>query len=291
MCALVGLVLCSGCGGRDNSGEVPPSAPAPVAAIQQPADQNQAGEQAAGDPVPTIPLRVIRTAEINLVVDDFVEFEAGLAAVVERSQGYIAASRLLSSAHFASSRRSGSWTIRLPQSRIVEGMASLRALGELTDLRSQSQDVTTEFVDLSARVRNKEQEEQRLLTLMEDRTRRLDEVLALERELSRVRGEVERMQAQLRSLGDRTDFSTITLNATEREPAAVAEVPVVPTFAERMSSAFFGSSRNMLTVAEAALTTVVLVVPWIPMIVVAVVLFAGTRRVLGRSDSRPGLFR
>lgn len=170
-------------------------------------------------------------------------------------------------------------------------MASLRALGELTDLRSQSQDVTTEFVDLSARVRNKEQEEQRLLTLMEDRTRRLDEVLALERELSRVRGEVERMQAQLRSLGDRTDFSTITLNATEREPAAVAEVPVVPTFAERMSSAFFSSSRNMLTVAEAALTTVVLVVPWIPMIVVAVVLFAGTRRVLGRSDSRPGLFR
>lgn len=283
--ALIGLSVWSGCAARNDSGE-PPATPIPVAAAIPPAAGDQpAADQPAGDLPPALPLRVIRTAEIDLIVDDFDRLEAELAAIIAKSGGYIAASRVMSS---ASPNRHGTWTIRLPQTRITEGMTALRSLGELSNLRSQSQDVTTEFVDLSARVRNKEQEEQRLLTLLSEKAHRLDEILTLERELSRVRGEVERMQAQLRSLSDRTDFSTITLTATQRVPPAPVPVAIVPSFSDRMSTAFFGSSSRMLAVAEAALTGVVLFVPWIPMAAMVGLPFLLTRGLRKRPASGPG---
>ena len=75
--------------------------------------------------------------------------------------------------------------------------------------------MTEEFFDLEARIRNKQEEEKRLLKHLADSTGKLEDILKVESELTRVRGEVEQMQGRLRFLANRADLSTVTITATE----------------------------------------------------------------------------
>jgi tellurite resistance protein len=63
-------------------------------------------------------------------------------------------------------------------------------------LNSDAQDVTEEFYDVDARLRNKRVEEQRLVEHLKKSTARLQDILAVEREISRVRGEIEQMEGR-----------------------------------------------------------------------------------------------
>jgi len=81
---------------------------------------------------------------------------------------------------------------------------------------SQSgEDVTRQYVDLDARLTNARNTEQRLTALLRDRTGKMTDVLAVEKEIDRVRGEIEQMEAQKKTLINRVDFAT--LNVTLRE--------------------------------------------------------------------------
>ena len=84
--------------------------------------------------------------------------------------------------------------MRVPPGRFVELLVTAQRLGEVRRVISDSQDVSEEYYDVEARIRNKQQEETRLLAHLQDSTGKLDEILAVERELARVRGEVEQVQ-------------------------------------------------------------------------------------------------
>ena len=88
-------------------------------------------------------------------------------------------------------------------------------LGEIHNVNSDSQDVTEEYYDVDARIRNKKQEETRLNDLLAKAAGRLDEVLTLEREITRVRGEVEQLQGRLHVLDSVTAMSTVNLEISE----------------------------------------------------------------------------
>ena len=88
-------------------------------------------------------------------------------------------------------------------------------LGEIHNLNSDSQDVTEEYYDVEARIRNKKQEETRLNDLLAKAAGRLDEVLTLEREITRVRGDVEQLQGRLHVLDSVTAMSTVNLEISE----------------------------------------------------------------------------
>ena len=100
-------------------------------------------------------------------------------------------------------------------------MASLawrRQAWRLGQIR-RAQDVGEEFVDVTARVKNAGRLEERLITLLSTRTGKLDEVLRVERELARVREEIERYEGRLRYLSSRVAMSTLTI--TVHEPAPI----------------------------------------------------------------------
>src|SRR5205814_3772097 len=108
--------------------------------------------------------------------------------------------------------------VKLPSQKYDEAVGSLSTIGRVETVNSQAQDVGEEFVDVTARVTNSRRLEERLITLLANRTGKLDEVLQVERELARVREETERYESWLRFLGARAATSTLTITVHEPAP-------------------------------------------------------------------------
>ena len=94
-------------------------------------------------------------------------------------------------------------------------MAELKKLGRVEDESQGGEEVTQQYVDLQARLANGKHTEQRLTEILRTRTGKLQDVLKVELEIDRVRGEIEQMQAEKKELSKRVAFAT--LNATVKE--------------------------------------------------------------------------
>jgi len=115
--------------------------------------------------------------------------------------------------------------LRVPADQLAPTVAEINGLGRVEAESQGGEEVTSQYIDIDARLTNARNTEQRLTDLLRQRTVKLADVLAGELELGRVRGEIERMEAEKKSLINRVDFAT--LNATIREDYQ-ALVPVGP---------------------------------------------------------------
>ena len=95
-------------------------------------------------------------------------------------------------------------------------MTGLRTIGEPRHFSTSTEDVGEQFVDLSAQLANAERVETRYLELLRTRTGSLEDLLAVERELSRVRERIETLQGRLRYLGERVAVSTMVVHLEQR---------------------------------------------------------------------------
>ena len=113
-------------------------------------------------------------------------------------------------------------TIRVPQEQFFEAVARVATTGEVKSRNLGSQDVSDQYVDLQARLKTSKAEEERYLQLLA-RANSVTEILALERELTRVRGDIERAQGQLNLLERRVALATLTV--TLNRPTGAQGVP------------------------------------------------------------------
>ena len=183
-------------------------------------DARAAEAQSSADPLQNIDgetgatLMVIRTGQA------FVEVQKVDAAVLRIRQlavqvgGYVANSSVSGG---KDQIRQATLEIKIPSAKYDEAVSSLSAIGKVETVNSSAQDVGEEYVDISARVANAKRLEERLINLLANRTGKLDEVLRVERELARVREEIERYEGRLRYLSSRAAMST--LSVTVHEPA------------------------------------------------------------------------
>lgn len=118
-------------------------------------------------------------------------------------------------------------TLRVPQGQFGMALERLETLGEVQFRTLGREDVTERFIDLAARLRSASREEESLLGLLE-RSGSVLEVVSVERELARVRAEVERLQGQLNFLERRVDLATIYL--TLRPPGQIPTDPPIANF-------------------------------------------------------------
>ncbi|MCA9094114.1 MAG: DUF4349 domain-containing protein, partial [Planctomycetaceae bacterium] len=154
-----------------------------------------------------------------------------------------------------------------------------------------SSDVTEQFYDLEAHMKNNRVEEEGLqkFLLEKSTTGTLDEILKIRKEIRAIRGEIDRQEGQLQRWSNDSSFATITLTIYEREVPVVAAVPVVPKFVERIRQTFSESLEAMLGVCRELTIAVVAVVPWLPMILLVVVfLWMISPRPRKRIASPPG---
>jgi hypothetical protein len=149
--------------------------------------------------------------------------------------------------------------VRVPYTVFDQSMQQLADLGKVLEKQVTAEDVTEEFVDTQAKVRNLKQTELRLLDHL-SRTGRLSDTLLVEKELTRVRETVEQLEGRVRFLSHRIAFSTISV--TLREKAKVqAMVP-----AESYSPAKEGSDaiRSLVEFGRGLLSMAIWVLVWTP---------------------------
>jgi hypothetical protein len=217
-----------------------------VEATGQPRAAASDGAPDAAAGVPAIaPTMVIRTGSAAVEVDSLDAAIAGLRALAAQVGGYVAGTTLAGGREQV---RSASLELRVPAARFDALMSGLRPLGRVERIDVQAQDVGEEFVDVSARVANAQRLEARLVALLERRTGRLEDVLAVERELARVREEVERHEGRLRWLRTRVATSTLTVALHEPFPI-VGRSPATSPVGE----AFRDAWRNFVTLVAAVI--------------------------------------
>jgi Domain of unknown function (DUF4349)/Putative zinc-finger len=171
---------------------------------------------------PTGPL-IIRTAGLTLTAKNFDDSRARLDDILRRHRGYIGDLNVNSP---TGSGRSFTATLRIPADQLDAALADLKSLGRVETESQNGQDVTSQYVDLEARLGNARHTEERLTALLRERTGKLSDVLAVENEISRVRGEIEQMEAERKNLSSQVTFATINATVNENYQAQLQVVPV-----------------------------------------------------------------
>ncbi|MBV1770618.1 MAG: DUF4349 domain-containing protein [Candidatus Desulforudis sp.] len=150
--------------------------------------------------------KIQREADLRVRVDSIPEAMQAAIDLAQRLGGFASSSSI----HIHSGA-GGEITIRVPEARMDEAIAELSALGRLLSRNIYQLDITEQYVDVEARLRNLRATEERLVAIL-DRTGEIADVLATEKEISRVRGEIEQLQAQLRNLDSLTTLATIRVS-------------------------------------------------------------------------------
>src|SRR5215472_1181351 len=146
--------------------------------------------------VPEIPM-IARTAGLTLVAKEFDKTRASVEEILKRHSGYIGE---LSVSAPSDAGRTLTATLRIPAPQLEAALAELKQLGRVENESQGGEEVTQEYVDLTARLANAQHTEKRLTEILSSRTGKLQDVLKVELEIDRVRGEIEQMVAQKKEL-------------------------------------------------------------------------------------------
>ena len=170
---------------------------------------------AAGTASEIAPSMLIRTGQASVEVESLDPALAKMRQLAAQLGGYIANSSLSGGRDQV---RSATLELKIPAARYDQAAAGLTGIGKLESINTAAEDVGEEYVDITARVANAHRLEERLVNLLATRTGKLEDVLAVERELARVREQIERYDGRMRFLKTRSAVSTLSVTLHEPFP-------------------------------------------------------------------------
>lgn len=153
---------------------------------------------------------IIYTGNISMVVKDTEETVQAINQLAAEQGGYVSGSNV----YQAGEVLRGSLSLRVPAERYATVMEQLRGLSLRVERESSNtEDVTEEFTDLQARKKNLEVTENALQSLLNERQRvgSTSDILEVQRELTQVRGDIERIEGRMRFLANQSALSTINI--------------------------------------------------------------------------------
>ncbi len=246
--ALVSLVL-AGCA-KPSEEVAPPSAmpssgasaapPVPMSVPASPGEGAKSADKAASstsDQAKPIERKIIYEGYVTIETDQVGTALAALTKLARDMGGYEG-----NMEQTAGGMQRATVTLRVPADRFGAFMAQAAKLGRVMSQKVEAKDVGEEWVDLEARLRTKRQEEERLLELLR-RVGAVNDLLEVEKELSRVRGEIEQAQGRLRYLGNQVALSTVHVDL--QAPAGVA-----PVQGWRASSVAKSAAQDLLAIGR-----------------------------------------
>ena len=190
---------------------VPMPAAIPTPAMAKRAERASFSSEAQS--APTQQRLIVRTVDMMIVVDDVSNALDDTNALAQELGGWV-----VTSSHQEDHR--GFISVRVPVDRVDEAIGRLRGMAvEVKSEISDSRDVTDEYVDIQARIRNLKAAEGQLIKLMEQ-AGKVTELLEVQRELTRVRGDLESLQGRTKFLEETSAFSLINVNL-ELAPAVI----------------------------------------------------------------------
>jgi hypothetical protein len=195
----------------------------PLALVSVPNDKREAATQPliAGQTRAAAPM-IIFTVSLRMVAGEFDNARARLDEILRTHNGHTA--QLATSSPQASARTMSAM-LRFPAGKLDAAVAELKKLGRVENEQRSGNEVTQQYVDLVARLNNARNTEQRLIEVLRERTGKVGDVLEVEKEIARVRGEIERMQAEQKHLENQVTFATVQIELREERKAALEAAP------------------------------------------------------------------
>ena len=260
---LFGLT-CAACGGASADRFYPESA-AESASVMADADSSVA-QQAANGAAET--RQIIANAHISLVVAETEAALVGVEQIASDLGGYLADVDLSKGRHGETEVLRGSLTLRVPSASLEDALDQLQALAtDVNYLNVSRQDVTDQYSDLDAQLRNLRATETELLALLtevrEKPNSKVEDILAVHRSLMQIRGEIETLQGRKNLLDNQIGFSTVRV---ELIPDSINR----PIVEEPWSGS--GPARNALRALVATLQGLMTALIWASLYLVPLLL-------------------
>ena len=215
--------------------------------------------------------RVIRTAQIGVEVRNgaFDTTLDKLFALSTNLGGYISGSVANSD---SGSLRTGTITFQVPTDKFSQAVSDVRALGTVQNLAIGGQDVSAQYVDLQARLKNSESQRDAMLALLQQ-ARTVSEIIAVQTQLGQVTGVIEQLKGQISYYDHATSYSTISVSVHE---AAVALKPVTDDWG--LTAAFSQGLHGFVSTLNYILVGVGYAGPVLLLVVVGLVAIRFRRR-------------
>lgn len=288
--AVLGLAALPGCAKQERAAEVeesvaraPQAEPAPAAT--QAAARGEPQAPGASAPPPAVQARkLIRTVELELAVKDTGAAATRVQEIVTGHGGFVETMN----AHRVESLMHYEMTLRLPAERLDAALAAIKGLAVQID-REQlaTEDATSRYVDLQSNLRTltaTEAELRELLAESRERGRKVEDVMAVYRELTGIRGQIEQIQGQLQSIDRLAALSTLRL----RLRPDVAAAPIVRGDEWRPLEVIRGSARALVKILQFLVNALIIAMIVVLPILLPVWLLARFLRRRKRQKSREG---
>jgi hypothetical protein len=204
--------------------------------------------------------QIAHTATLRIMAMDFDTVRSAVERIVVDAGGFVG--RLDVSGERGDTRSLRA-TVRVPSDRLDQVLTALRRLGKVQAESQGADDVTEQVVDLNARLTNARNTEKRLTLVLEQRTGKVADVLQVEREIARVREEIERMDAERTTLERRVTYATVTLDIVEPRKAALDLGPI--TVSDRLRNA---AVEGLQQAAESALRAALVIIWMLPSLLI-----------------------
>ncbi len=190
----------------------------------------------------TIPIerKIISNAYLQIEVNSAESAVNKITNITQAHGGFISSSSLSN----IGGRSNGQVTFRVPQADFYPAIEEIEALGTVESRQVSGQDVTEEFIDLDARLGNLKKQELRLQEILKTAVT-VKDILEVEHELERVRGEIERLTGRLNFLNQSVEMSTITVSAIEPASFVSSGTGVADTL-RQAAGGFIESLRSII---------------------------------------------
>src|SRR5438876_5608287 len=192
-----------------------------AATPESPTNAEEAGKTRGESPAPALANRkLIRNAIVELEILSFDNAVQKITAVANEEHGYVATT---SSEKQANGKLKGQVVVKVLPENLDRFLQKIRALGELKNQTLGTEDVTKAYFDTESRLKNARVMEQRLIDMLKKKSDDINDLLQVEKELGRVREQIEQMQGELKYWDSQVQFATVTIQLSEKdmeEPAA-----------------------------------------------------------------------
>jgi len=159
--------------------------------------------------------------------------------------------------------------VKIPQDKMEQMSVYLESLGTVNNQTTYTDDVTMEYYDTEARLQVLQKEEERMLSFMEKETATIQDLLAIEREISQVREKRESLQARMNVLKNQTDYSQFNIRLQQ----SLNEISAPQGTIANAKKALVNSVNSMIKLFNWLIIAFLVVLPYLVLVALAYYLF------------------
>jgi hypothetical protein len=189
-------------------------------AVESDSEPQQGPDATAPATNPTANRKLVRNATAELEVVSFDESVQKITAFASEEKGYVSTTN---SEKQANGKLRGEIVVKVLPDNLDRFLGKLRGIGELKNQALTTEDVTKSYFDTESRLKNARMMEQRLIEILKTKSKDVADLLEVEKELGRVREQIETMQGELKFMDSQVAFATVTITLAEKNmnlPAA-----------------------------------------------------------------------